>query len=91
MTKTDNFMRVEIESEAALWAWLDAHHGQDDSVWLVTWKKPSPKYLSTGQVLDALIAYGWVDGIRRKHENPEQTMQRIDPRKMQACAQTHKD
>ncbi|MEM6897017.1 MAG: YdeI/OmpD-associated family protein [Pseudomonadota bacterium] len=91
MTKTHNFMRVEIDVEIALWAWLDTHHGQDDSVWLVTWKTPSPRYLSTGQVLDALIAYGWIDGIRRKHEDPKRTMQLIAPRKMQAWAQSYKD
>ncbi|MEO0487078.1 MAG: YdeI/OmpD-associated family protein [Pseudomonadota bacterium] len=91
MTKTDNFARVEVTSEPALWAWLAANHTQSDSVWLVTWKKPSPHYLSTGHVLDALIAHGWIDGIRRKHEDPARTMQLIAPRKMQAWAQSYKD
>ncbi|MEM9351066.1 MAG: hypothetical protein AAGA47_12465, partial [Pseudomonadota bacterium] len=91
MTKTENFERVEAASAEALWAWLGAHHGQGESVWLVTWKKPSPKYLSTGEVLDALIAHGWIDGIRRKHEQLERTMQLIAPRKMQAWAQSYKD
>ncbi|MEM8593113.1 MAG: YdeI/OmpD-associated family protein [Pseudomonadota bacterium] len=91
MTKTENFTRVEVASEEELWDWLAAHHAQEASVWLVTWKKPSPKYLSTGQVLDALVAHGWIDGIRRKHEDADLTMQLIAPRKMQAWAQSYKD
>ncbi|MGR3466544.1 MAG: YdeI/OmpD-associated family protein [Shimia sp.] len=91
MTKTENFAWVEVGSEAALWAWMDAYHRQAESVWLVTWKKPAPQYLSTGDVLDALIAHGWIDGIRRKHEDPAKTMQLIAPRKMQAWAQSYKD
>ncbi|MEO0678494.1 MAG: YdeI/OmpD-associated family protein [Pseudomonadota bacterium] len=90
MTKTENFERVEVSGEEALWAWLAAHHERADSVWLVTWKKPAPAYLSTGQMLDALIAHGWIDGIRRKHEDPARTMQLIAPRKMQAWAQSYK-
>ena len=91
MTKTENFERVEVASEEALWDWLEANHGQEASVWLVTWKKEAGvRYLSTGAVLDALVAYGWIDGIRRKHEEPERTMQLIAPRKMQAWAASYK-
>ncbi|MGR3490676.1 MAG: YdeI/OmpD-associated family protein [Shimia sp.] len=91
MTNTENFARLEVGSEAALWEWLAAHHEQAESVWLVTWKKPAPQYLSTGEVLDALIAHGWIDGIRRKHEDPAKTMQLAAPRKMRAWAQSYKD
>ena len=56
------------------------------------WKKDTPeRYLTRDQVLDALIAHGWIDGIRRKHEDPAKTMQLIAPRKMQAWAQSYKD
>jgi len=92
MTKTENFVRIEIDSADALWSWLAANHAQEESVWLVTWKKETPtKYLSTSEVLDALIAHGWIDGIRRKHEDPARTMQLIAPRKMQAWAKSYKD
>lgn len=90
MTKTENFERVEVTSEEALWDWLSVNHGQQESVWLVTWKSPSPRYVSTGQVLDAALAHGWVDGIRRKHEDPARTMQLVAPRKMQAWAASYK-
>ena len=92
MTKTENFDRIEIDDADALWAWLEANHAQTASVWLVTWKKETQsKYVSTSEVLDALIAFGWIDGIRRKHDDPARTMQLIAPRKMQAWAKSYKD
>ena len=67
MIKTDDYVQVEVDSEENLWAWLGANHQSERSVWLVTWKASVPaRYLSTGQVLDALVAHGWIDGIRRK-------------------------
>lgn len=86
----DAFERVEVDGPEALWAWLENHHGQPQSVWLVTFKRPSPSYVSRDQVLDALIAYGWIDGVRKKVDD-SRTMQLISPRKQQAWAQTYKD
>ena len=55
--------QVEVTSQAALWAWLETHHSQDASVLLVTWKKAAGEtYVGRDAVLDALIAYGWIDG-----------------------------
>ena len=47
------------------------------------------KYLSREQVLDALIAYGWIDGIRRKLDY-QRTMQLISQRKTQSWSATYK-
>ena len=100
MIKTENFEQVEVTSPTELLAWLDAHHAQDASVWVVTYKKSVPdKYVSTQDILDAVIAYGWVDGIRRKvepktnaaGEREERTMQLIAPRQAQYWAKTYKD
>lgn len=72
-------------------SWLEAHHHQHDAVWLVTFKKAVPtKYLSTEQVLDELVAFGWIDGIRRAVDD-EQTMQLISPRRTQPWAKTYRD
>lgn len=91
MIATDRFEKVEITSPEALHDWLSANHGQDASIWLVTFKKTVPdKYISTGQVLDELIAFGWIDGIRRKLFD-DRTMQLISPRRMQRWAKTYKD
>jgi len=91
MTKTENFDQVHIAAPEQLWDWLSLNHAQEQSVWLVTWKKETPeKYVSREQVLDALIAYGWIDGIRRKRDDGK-TMQLIGPRQQKVWAKTYKD
>lgn len=89
-TSRDTFVRVEVKSDAELWSWLERNHTQSQSVWLVTWKRQIPeRYVSRESVLDALIAFGWVDGRRMKLDD-ERTMQLIAPRKQQVWAQTYK-
>ncbi|MEO1238238.1 MAG: YdeI/OmpD-associated family protein [Pseudomonadota bacterium] len=91
MIKTEQFEKVEVASAADLRAWLAANHGQEASVWLVTYLAAVPeKYLSRDAVLDELVAYGWIDGIRRKVDS-ERTMQMISPRKVEYWAQSYKD
>ncbi len=91
MIETDNFEKVPVESVAELRAWLETNHRQAESVWLVTYKKSDPdKYVSTHQIVDELLCYGWVDGIRRKLDD-ERTMQLISPRKVQHWAKSYKD
>ena len=88
--RTENFSSVEITTEHDLWVWLSNNFGSQDSVWLITYKKSTPqKYLSREQVLDALIAYGWIDGIRRKLDD-QRTMQLISQRKTQSWSATYK-
>jgi uncharacterized protein YdeI (YjbR/CyaY-like superfamily) len=91
MIETDRFAKVEVSSVAELHQWLAAHHAQLDSVWLVTFKKHVPaRYISTSEVLDALLCYGWIDGTRRKLDD-DRTMQLVSPRRQQIWAQTYKD
>lgn len=83
--------RVEATSVAALWNWLDAHHDQGDSVLLVTWKaKRRDRYVSREDVLDALLAHGWIDG-RRYALDDDRTMQLISPRKQQLWAASYRE
>ncbi len=90
MIPTEGFAQVEVRSAAELRAWLLAHHGQAESVWLVTWKKaPGAPYVSVQEVLDELIAFGWIDGLRRKRDDGR-TMQLISPRRQQAWAASYK-
>lgn len=91
MVQTDSFNQVEIVSSQELRSWLADHHRQTESVWLVTYKKSVPnKYVSTSEVLDELLCFGWIDGIRRKLDE-DRTMQLISPRKANHWAQTYKD
>lgn len=86
----DRFAKVEIAAARDLWDWLAIHHGQVESVWLVTWKAQHPaRYVSREAVLDALIAHGWIDGRRLKLDS-ERTMQHISPRRQQEWAKSYK-
>jgi uncharacterized protein YdeI (YjbR/CyaY-like superfamily) len=89
MTEQNEIARVEISSEQELWDWLEANHA-GPSVWLVTWKATHrERYVGRDAVLDALIAYGWVDGRRMKLDD-DRTMQLISPRKAQVWARSYK-
>lgn len=91
MIQTENFQKVEVSSTQELRVWLEHHHTQKESVWLVSFKKTVPdKYLSTSQVLDELLCFGWIDGIRRKLDE-HKTMQLISPRKVEHWAKSYKD
>lgn len=89
--KTENFDKVEVSSSSEVWQWLTDHYEQEASVWLVTYKSSNTaKYVSRDEVLDALIAFGWTDGLRRKLDD-ERTMQLISRRRQQAWTKTYKD
>ena len=91
MIETENFQKIEVSSIQELSNWLEKNHHQKESVWLVTFKKIVPeKYLSTSDVLDLLLCYGWIDGVRRKLDGTR-TMQLISPRRIEHWAKTYKD
>ena len=91
MIKTENFEQVVVENQAALRDWLLEHHQQETSVWLVTYKKSEKeKYVSREEVLDELLCFGWIDGIRRKRDE-KTSMQLIAPRKAQHWAKSYKE
>ena len=91
MIKTENFEQVMVENQAALREWLLEHHQQEASVWLVTYKKSEKeKYVSREEVLDELLCFGWIDGIRRKRDE-KTSMQLIAPRKAQHWAKSYKE
>ncbi|MEM6815918.1 MAG: hypothetical protein AAF600_16280 [Bacteroidota bacterium] len=70
---------------------MEGHHSQEDSIWLVTYKKSTPdKYVDRGQVLDELLCFGGIDGRRMKLDD-ERTMQLISPRRVQHWSKTYKD
>ena len=82
---------LEIANKQELWDWLAENHAQAASMKLVTWKAVhSDKYVSREDVLDALIAFGWIDG-RRFVVDEDRTAQLISPRKQQAWSKSYKD
>jgi uncharacterized protein YdeI (YjbR/CyaY-like superfamily) len=91
MVKTENFGQLEIVSATELRDWLEKNHSQKESIWLVTYKKEiKGKYVSTEEILDEILCFGWIDGVRRKLTD-QKTMQLISPRKVQHWTKTYKD
>lgn len=91
MTNEHDRPRIEIHSAADLHEWLLQHHGQSESVWLVTFKKSAgARYVSTSEVLDELVSFGWTDGIRQRVD-AERTMQLISPRRTTTWAKSYKE
>jgi uncharacterized protein YdeI (YjbR/CyaY-like superfamily) len=87
---TERFEQVEVSSPAELRAWLEENHAQQESVWLVTWKKATgERYVSRDQVLDELLAFGWVDGVARALDE-QRTMQLVSPRRAAHWAASYK-
>src|SRR6478672_7893914 len=91
MIKTENFASIEISSSQELRTWLSNNYQRKKSIWLITYKKQvAAKYVSLQEVLDQLLCFGWIDGIRRKLDE-ERTMQLISPRQVQHWTKTYKD
>ena len=91
MVKTENFEKLEVTSARQLRDWLEVHHAQPESIWLVSFKKHNgDKYVSIPEVLDEILCFGWIDGVRRKLDE-DRTMQLIGPRRVQHWAKSDKD
>ena len=85
----NSFEKIEVKNRAELWEWFERNHTQEASIWLVTWKRHwEDRYLSREAVLDAVIAYGWIDE-RRMVLDKHRTMQLLSRRRQQAWAQTY--
>ncbi|WP_439137639.1 YdeI/OmpD-associated family protein [Roseicyclus sp.] len=82
---------LEITNTEQLWGWLADNHSLGQSIRLVTWKAQHPdKYVGREEVLDALIAHGWIDG-RRFVVDENRTAQLITARQQQAWSKSYKD
>jgi uncharacterized protein YdeI (YjbR/CyaY-like superfamily) len=91
LANMDNFKQIEITSAAQLRAWLEIHHSQTESVWLVLHKKHTgDKYVPIPQILDEILCFGWIDGVARKLD-AERSLRLISPRRTQLWAKTYKD
>ncbi len=90
---TENLEMVHVASAAELREWLSDHHSQQSSVWLVAIKRNRSSiagtFVSRDEVLDELISFGWIDGIRRKLDT-DRTMQLIGPRRVQHWSRSYK-
>lgn len=90
MTDIPDYPRIEVTQADALWDWLDAEYAASDGAVLITWKAAHrQKYVSREAVLDALVAYGRIDG-RRFKVDADRTAQLITPRRVRHWSDTYK-
>jgi uncharacterized protein YdeI (YjbR/CyaY-like superfamily) len=61
-------------------AWLMAHHGQTESVWLVYHKKAAGGLFGYGEIVDQALCFGWIDSLPRKLDE-RRSMLLVSPRK----------
>jgi len=88
---TEAFEQVVVTTADELREWLERNHASDGSIWLVTYKKHcAHRYVGREAVLDELMCFGWIDGLRRILD-ADRTMQLISPRRQQVWAQTYKN
>ena len=91
MPKQQDLGRVEVKSVKELRQWFEQNYAQQESIWLVTYKKNVPdNYVSIKEVLDEVLCFGWMDGRRMKLDD-ERTMQLLSPRKTGHWSKTYKD
>lgn len=71
--------RVEVRSVRELEDWL-ASGPTEWPVWLVTWKSHHPDHVSFGDLVESLLAYGWIDSRTRRIDDDRSEL-RVTPRK----------
>ncbi|MGB1295537.1 MAG: YdeI/OmpD-associated family protein [Flavobacteriales bacterium] len=46
--------------------WLELNHKSKEAIWLIFYKKKSPKYnLSWSQAVDEALCFGWIDSVKK--------------------------
>ena len=72
---------LHFDSGAQFRAWLARHHGTAPAQWVAIAKKNATQWrLGYADALDAALAYGWIDGIK-KSLGSDAYLQRLTPRK----------
>jgi len=81
MTRLQDCERVTVRSRAEWRRWLEAHHDQDESIWLVTYKKGSGgPHVPYGEIVEEALCFGWVDS-RPAALDAERSMLLLSPRR----------
>lgn len=81
----DTFQRLEVTSRAQWRAWLKANHGQQASIWAVTYKKAAGgKHVPYDDIVEEALCFGWVDSLPRKLDQAR-TMLLVSPRKARSA------
>ena len=72
---------MEFATATAWETWLRKHHDTSDGVWLRIAKQGTGvKTVTMPEVIDVALCWGWIDGLRHKHDDVY-FRQRMTPRK----------
>ncbi|HEU4562412.1 MAG TPA: YdeI/OmpD-associated family protein [Longimicrobium sp.] len=71
---------MEVRTRAEWRAWLEAHHASHGPIWLASWKKGTPHYLSYDAIVEEALCFGWIDSTARGLD-AERSMLLLAPRK----------
>jgi uncharacterized protein YdeI (YjbR/CyaY-like superfamily) len=75
-------MKVRFfRTPAELRAWFDRHYATEQELWVGFYRKQSGKpTLTWSESVDEALCVGWIDGIRKKHDEHSYTI-RFTPRR----------
>jgi uncharacterized protein YdeI (YjbR/CyaY-like superfamily) len=79
-TTLDRLARIEVTGRSQWRAWLRRHHGQTESIWVVTWKKGRGPHVPYGDIRDEALCFGWIDS-RPARLDEDRSMILLSPRK----------
>ena len=63
---SDRYADIKVISRDDWRAWLEANHGREPGVWLVTYKKPDGRHVPYDAIVEEALCFGWVDSLPRK-------------------------
>lgn len=72
--------RVEIASRPQLRRWFAKHHAQQESVWVVIWKKGHLGHVAYDDIVEECLCFGWIDSQPRSLD-ASRSMLRLSPRR----------
>lgn len=68
-------------SRRALETWMRANHAREPELWIKVHKKDSGlPSVTTGEALDVMLCWGWIDGLRKGFDD-KSFLQRYTPRR----------
>jgi len=75
-----DYPRIEVKTRAEWRAWLKSNHASHGPIWLATWKKGTPHYLSYDDIVEEALCFGWIDSTARGLDE-RRSMLMLAPRK----------
>jgi len=76
----EDYPIVEMKTRKAWRAWLEKNHASHGPIWLATWKKGTPHYLSYDDIVEEALCFGWIDSTARGLDE-QRSMLMLAPRK----------